>query len=160
MKQIHWKPLIISLAISLGTGGISAWFTRDGMDLYTDMLYKPPLSPPAWLFPIVWTILYILMGIAAYRVYISDAEADAKKSALIYYGVQLIFNFGWTLIFFRWQMYLLAFVWLLLLWYLIFVTMRKFYVIDPIAGYLMVPYLLWVTFAGYLNLAIAMHYIS
>ncbi|MGI6070587.1 MAG: TspO/MBR family protein [Blautia sp.] len=156
MEKIQWKPLLVSLVISLGTGVIGGLLTFDSMKKYEGM-YHPPLAPPGWVFPVVWTILYLLMGIAAYLVYLSDSEE--KYSALRIYGVQLLVNMVWPLLFFRFEAYLLAFTWLILLWYLIKVTTKQFYQIDKTAGKLMVPYLLWVTFAGYLNLAIAVYYL-
>lgn len=129
--------------------------TSNSMEKY-NRLYQPPLAPPGWVFPVVWTVLFILMGIAAYLVYISDA-AD-KKQALILYVIQLVVNAGWSLIFFGLNAYLVAFAWLLLLWYLVFMTLKQFWSINPWAGKLLVPYLVWLTFAGYLNLAIAIHY--
>lgn len=153
--KIKWKPLIISLAISLGTGLLSALLTPHIMDSYQAM-YKPPLSPPGWLFPVVWTILFFLMGIAAYLAAISGKEGS--KEALKYYIVQLVFNLGWSVIFFRFHAYTLAFAWLLMLWYLVYVTAKKFYGLNEEAGKLMIPYLAWLTFAGYLNLLIAIHY--
>lgn len=119
------------------------------------MLNQPPLSPPAWLFPVVWTLLYTLMGIASYLVAVSEKTYRAR-TALTVYGVQLAFNFFWSLIFFNLHAYLFAFVWLVLLWLLIIITTVLFYQISRPAGYLLIPYLLWVTFAGYLNLAIAL----
>ena len=115
---------------------------------------QPPLSPPAWLFPVVWTILYVLMGIASYLVLTSGASTDKNTKALTVYGLQLAVNFFWSIIFFRFSMYLFAFFWLVLLWLLIIVTMVRFYRIKEPAGDLIVPYLLWVTFAGYLNFGI------
>lgn len=156
MNNIKWKPLLISIGISLGTGIFASILTRDSMQQYGNM-YNPPLAPPAWLFPVVWTILYILMGIAAYLVYISDAEG--KERALRTYGFQLAVYFFWTIIFFNFNAYLLAFAWLVLLWYLIFLTIRQFKEIKETAAWLLFPYLLWVTFAGYLNLAIAVYYL-
>ena len=131
-------------------GGASAFFTRDGMQTF-QTLNKPALAPPGWLFPVVWTLLYALMGIASYLVLTSD---KANRFALTIYAVQLIFNFFWSIIFFNLERYLFAFVWLVLLWILIFITTVLFYRISKPAGYLMIPYLLWVTFAGYLNLFI------
>lgn len=156
MKKINWISLVISIAISLGVGAVSAFFTSGSMNQYMNM-YKPPLSPPGWVFPIVWTILFILMGIAAYIIYEADTSAEAKKNALFTYGLQLFVNFGWSIIFFNVNAYWLAFVWLLLLWYLIYSMFKSFSEISRIAGYLIIPYLAWVTFAGYLTLAIALH---
>lgn len=155
MGKIQWKPLMISLLISLGTGAVSAILSQNIMEKY-EALYKPPLSPPGWVFPVVWTILYILMGIAAYLVYVSDTpESD---QAIKLYAVQLVVNAGWSIIFFGFGIYLFAFAWLLLLWYLVFLTAKQFYDINPTAGKLMIPYIIWLTFAAYLNLAIAIHY--
>ncbi len=156
MSKIQIKPLIVSLFISLGAGALGAVLTKDSMEKYRN-LYKPPFSPPGWVFPVVWTILFILMGIAAYLVYISDAPD--KWVALKLYVIQLLLNVGWSVIFFRLNAYQLAFAWLLLLWYMVFLTAKEFYKINTRAGILMIPYLIWLTFAAYLNLAIALHYL-
>lgn len=149
MKK-QWKTLILCIAVPLAVGGLSALLTRDSMATF-NTLTKPALAPPGWLFPVVWTILYILMGIASYQVVISKKPNGA---ALITYGIQLIFNFFWSIIFFDLNMYLFAFIWLIILWLLILRTTIRFYRISELAGILMIPYLLWVTFAGYLNLSI------
>ncbi len=148
--KIQWKRLILCIAIPLAVGGISALLTSSGMETF-QALSKPPLSPPGWLFPVVWTLLYILMGIASYLVL---ASGKPSRSALTFYGLQLLFNFFWSIIFFNLERYLFAFVWLIALWILIFITTVLFYKISKPAGYLMIPYLLWVAFAGYLNLFI------
>ena len=152
--KIKIKPLVTALAVPLLTGTLAALLSRSRMDLF-DTVGKPPLSPPAWLFPVAWTILYVLMGIASYRVFTARAETAKKNRALLYYAVQLGFNFFWTLIFFNLGAYTFAFVWLVALLVLIIITTVKFYGIDRPAAYLMIPYILWVTFAGYLNLGIA-----
>lgn len=146
-----------SLALSLGAGAFAGILTADSMKQYKNM-YHPPLSPPGWVFPVVWTILYILMGVAAWLVWTSDSEE--KRRAMKLYLLQLIANVAWSVIFFGFNAYLVAFAWLLLLWYLIWMTMKEFGKINPTAGRLLLPYLLWVTFAGYLNLAIAVHYLT
>ncbi len=151
MKQ-KWKQLVVCLLIPLAVGALSALLSG-GMEAFSQM-NKPPLSPPGWLFPIVWTILYLLMGFASWLVLISDAPKRKIRHALVVYGIQLAVNFFWSLIFFGAEQYLLAFVWLILLWVLIIWTMVKFYDIRQLAGELLLPYLLWVTFAGYLNFAI------
>lgn len=148
--KIQWKTLVTCLIIPLAIGIISALLTRNNMETF-DLINKPILAPPSWLFPVVWTILYILMGIASYLVFISKKP---NKTALTVYGIQLIFNFFWSIIFFNLELYLFAFIWLVLLWLLIFKTAILFYQISKPAGYLMIPYLLWVTFAGYLNFSI------
>lgn len=115
------------------------------------MLQKPTFAPPGFLFPVVWTILYVLMGIASYLVLTSGKPTG---NALIVYGIQLVFNFFWSILFFNLGLCMFAFLWLVLLWLLILLTTVLFYQILKPAGYLMIPYLLWVTFAGYLNLGI------
>jgi len=150
--KIDWKKLAICVAIPLLVGGLSALLTRNSMEAF-GALNQPPLSPPGWLFPVVWTILYVLMGVASYLV-VTARRSRMTNPALTAYGAQLFFNFFWSIIFFNWQQYLFAFIWLLVLWVLILVTLSRFYRIDKRAGYLLIPYLLWVTFAGYLNLGI------
>ena len=146
------KKRLLSWAIPLAVGGL-ATLLSGGTRLY-QTINQPPLSPPGWVFPLVWTALYIAMGEAAYRVLTSNAGKDRIRKALIAYGVQLFLNFLWPLFFFGGQMYLTAFIILILLWVAIFITTRRFSRIDENAGDLMLPYLLWVTFAGYLNLGV------
>lgn len=148
--KIEWKKLIACIALPLVIGGFSAFLTRGSIETF-ETINKPPLSPPGWLFPIVWTILYVLMGVASYLVLTSGKP---NRTALVVYGIQLVFNFFWSIIFFNLERYLFAFIWLALLWLLILITTILFYRISQPAGYLMLPYLLWVTFAGYLNFAI------
>ena len=148
------KPYVISILIPLAVGGLSAWLIRDGMAQYIDM-EKPPLSPPAMLFPIVWTILFILMGIGSALVYVNrDKNKETAEGALRIYGIQLAVNFFWSIIFFNMQAYLFAFIWLVLLWVLILIMILEFRKISPVAAWLQLPYLLWVTFAGYLTFAV------
>ncbi len=151
--KTDWKKLIIAIAIPLGVGGLSAWLTSDAMESFS-ALKQPPLSPPAKLFPIVWSILFALMGYASYRVWVAITGYEKRRMALTAYGIQLVFNFLWSIIFFNLGEYLFAFVWLAALWILIFITQQRFASIDKIAGYLLWPYLIWVAFAGYLNLGI------
>ncbi len=150
--KFNIKKLILCLAIPLGVGGLSTLLSG-GMFNYQE-LNQPPLSPPGWLFPVVWTVLYLLMGYASYRVLTSDKDAQQVHNALVFYILQLLFNFLWPIVFFRWDAYLAAFIVLLVLWILIAVTIWKFNSIDERAGDLLLPYLLWVTFAGYLNLGV------
>ena len=147
--KIDWKKLLIALAIPLGVGGLSALLTGGGMADYGN-LNQPPLSPPGWLFPVVWTILYLLMGYASYRIWTSNAPG--AKPALKLYFAQLAVNFLWPLLFFGLQWRLAAFWVILLLWVLIYFTIKRFGKIDEIAADLLLPYILWVTFATYLNL--------
>ena len=144
------KTLLLCLAIPLAVGGVSALLSG-GMSGYKS-LNQPPLSPPGWVFPVVWSVLYLLMGYASFRVLKSGKDPQDIRKALIAYGVQLFFNFLWSPVFFGLQWRLTAFFLLIILWIAIYVTMRLFSRIDQKAGDLLLPYLLWVTFAGYLNL--------
>ncbi len=150
--KIDWKKLLISLAIPLAVGGL-ATVLSGGMGSYK-IMNQPPLSPPGWVFPVVWTILYLLMGYASYLVYISGKNPEDIRKALILYGAQLFFNFLWPIVFFGFGWYLTAFFVLVVLWVLIYLTMRRFAAINERAGDLLLPYILWVTFAGYLNLGV------
>ena len=150
--KIDWKKLLLCLALPLAVGGLAALLSG-GMDLYKE-LDRPPLSPPGWVFPIVWSVLYLLMGYASYRVLESGAEPMQIRRAWIFYGLQLAANFLWPLLFFGGQMYLAALLLLTLLWVLIFLTIRAFTEAEELAGDLLIPYILWVTFAWYLNLGI------
>lgn len=151
--KIRWVSLIISLAISLGIGVLSGFLIRDSTSIY-QTLNLPRLAPPPWVFPIAWTILYTLMGISAYLIYESDS--DCRKPALAVYAIQLAVNFVWSLIFFNLQAYLFAFIWLVFLWVLIVIMIRLFYRCSKLAAVLQVPYLFWVTFAGYLSFGVWM----
>ncbi len=152
--QSKIKTFLFFTAIPLLVGTIAGLLTRGSMETFS-RLNQPPLSPPGILFPIVWTILYTLMGIASYLVYTSDATKEEVNNALLIYFLQLAVNFFWSIFFFNFEWYIFSFFWLILLWILIFYTIRLFYPISNTAAYLLIPYLLWVTFAGYLNLGIA-----
>lgn len=150
---INLKRLAVSVLLPLAVGGAAGLITRGSVERYADIA-KPPLSPPGWLFPVVWTILFLLMGIASYLVFTSKESRDAVNTALLVYGIQLVVNFFWSIFFFNFGAYLFSFFWLILLWVLILAVLLLFGRISKAAGYLMLPYLLWVSFAGYLNLAI------
>ena len=147
----NWKTGIISILIALGVGGLAGLLTSRGMQAY-ESAAKPALTPPAAVFPVIWAILYVLMGLGAAIVYSSDAPG--KHTALAVYAAQLLVNFCWSLIFFLAKAYLPAFLWLLVLLVLIVIMIAKFYPIGRTAAYLQLPYLLWVLFAGYLNFMI------
>ncbi len=151
--KINLKTLAVCILIPLAVGLLSAFFTRGNMMLF-DEIVKPPLVPPAWVFPVVWSILYVLMGIASYIVYESNAPRDEIKKALAVYAAQLVVNFFWSIIFFNLRAFLFAFYWLVLLWVLVVATTVLFWQIKKAAGILLLPYLVWVTFAGYLTYAI------
>ena len=128
--------------------------TRDNMNIY-EKINTPPLSPPGWIFPIVWTVLFILMGISSARIYIKGKEEGIDvSSALKTYLWQLGTNFIWSILFFNRQQFFLSFLWIIALWWLIFTMIKQFKKIDPLAAKLQIPYLLWVSFAAYLNWAV------
>lgn len=142
-----------SVVIPLLVGAVAGLLTRGGMEDFM-MLQKPPLSPPAWLFPVAWTILYILMGVASWLVLTSGADEETIDRAQTIYFYQLIVNFLWPIFFFQFQWYLFSFFWLLLLWGLVFIMIRQFAEISRLAAILCIPYLLWLTFAAYLNFGV------
>ncbi len=148
------KPYLISILIALGVGGLSAFLIRENVYIYA-FLRKPPLAPPAILFPIIWTPLYILMGVSSAHIFLQRAAyPDNVFDALLNYTLQLILNFLWSVIFFNMHTYLFAFIWLVVLWTSILKMIFKFSRLDTAAAYLQIPYLLWVTYAGYLNFMI------
>lgn len=150
--RIHVFSLVVAILIPLLVGGFSALLTAEDMKIY-DTLTKPPLAPPGWLFPIAWTILYVLMGIASYLIYTSDTDSVRKRKALMFYAGQLIMNFIWLTLFFTYGQYLIALIWLLIMWVLIIICTIRFFRIRRAAGILMGVLFLWTTFAAYLNLA-------
>ena len=146
-----YKPYIITFAAAFLTALLGGIVTYVNMGRYEDLI-KPPLSPPGYLFPIVWTILYALMAYGAGRIY--SITGTIRTPAIYLYGVQLLFNFGWSLLYFGFGAYLAAFIWLLILWAMVAAMIVLFYRTDRKAGLLQIPYLLWLSFAAYLNLAI------
>ena len=150
------KPYVISILIALAVGGLSALLTKGNMDIY-DQIVKPKLAPPGFIFPIVWSILFVLMGISSAIVYIkAKQQPTVQKTGLGVYALQLVVNFFWSILFFNFQAFLFSFLWLILLWILIVIMIVRFYKLSPLAAYLQIPYLEWVKFAGYLNLMIYM----
>lgn len=147
-RKIDWKALIFFLGYTLLIGGGLGALLGGNMSL--DGLQKPPLAPPAWLFPVAWTILYVLMAVAAYLVYVSH-DID-RQTPLKLYLLQVIVNALWPLFFFRLEWRLFAFVWLLVLLALVALVAWGFRPISKPAFYLLIPYLAWLVFAGYLNL--------
>lgn len=152
--RIHWKPFVFFCTLALGVGALSALLTAASMDLYSEIV-SPPLAPPAVLFPIVWTILYLLMGIGAALVWRARTCApQGSARALRLFALQLCFNFFWSLFFFRLRAFGFSFFWLLCLLLLILFMTVAFWRIRRLSAYLQIPYIVWVSFAGYLNLAI------
>lgn len=150
MKIKNKSALIISILIPLAVGSLSALLSGNTAEYGS--LNKPALSPPSYIFPIVWTILYILMGISSYIIY--ESNHPEKGKALKLYAAQLFFNFFWSIIFFGWSQYFLAFLWLAPLILILIVMIKQFYQISPPAAYLQIPYLVWCLFAAYLNFMI------
>lgn len=148
------RRLIISIAAPLAAGLIGSLFTSPAVKSWYTQINRPSWNPPAWLFAPVWTTLFILMGIAFYLIW-SKKEGIQKKMAQKIYGVQLVLNILWSVFFFGMGDFWLAFGEILVLWVFILLTIVKFWKIDKNAGYLLVPYLLWVSFASFLNFTIA-----
>ena len=151
MNRKKIEQLLISILFPLAAGMI-AGLISSGASMDYQQLIRPPLSPPAVVFPIVWTILYLLMGISAYL--IGNTESAESQKAMKLYFIQLGVNFLWSIFFFNFQWYLFSFVWLIILIILIVMTIKSFYKINKTAAYLMVPYLIWSLFAAYLNFMI------
>ncbi len=153
MASIKKHPLIcaaIAVAIPLAVGFLSSLIAGN-MD---PSIIKPPLSPPDWVFPVVWTILYIMIGIASYIVY---KKSDCLiNDALKAYAYQLFVNFCWPIVFFRFEYFSAAAVVLGVLILLVISNIIEFYKVDKTAGKLLVPYLVWCVFALYLNIGIAL----
>lgn len=152
-EKLYWRSLLAAVALPLAVGTLSSILVGDAVLEYAGM-NKPPLSPPGWIFPAVWTLLYALMGFASWLVYISEASQPRKKRALGLYALQLAVNFVWPLIFFKAMWYLAAFFWLLLLWLLVIACTVRFYCIRRAAAWMLLPYVLWLSFAAYLNLGV------
>lgn len=147
-----YKPIILQVAIALLAGGLASLFGGQTAPLY-ERLEAPPLSPPGWVFPVVWSVLYVLMGVAAGRV-VKSGDMDSGKALTLYY-LQLGINVLWPLFFFRLEWITFAAVWLLLLTVAVCATWRQFREMDTASGWLLVPYLLWCLFALYLNIGFA-----
>lgn len=150
MKKVSIGILILALLIPLLVGGISATLSAQGMAMYGNM-NKPPLSPPPWVFSVAWSILYFMMGLASYFIMVSDVSIRSKAMAMIIYALQLAMNFAWSIVFFNYEAYLMAFIWLMVMWVIVIICAFRFYGINKLAAYLIIPYILWLTFAAYLN---------
>lgn len=151
MSKINVKRLAVSIVIPLAVGIIASFITKDQMEAFSQ-LKQPPLSPPGWLFPIVWTVLYVLMGISSYIVYQKQNTLLSDCQRL--YILQLAANFIWTILFFNLKQYLFSFIWLVLLIFLVARMAICFVTVDRKAAALQIPYVLWICFAAYLNIAI------
>lgn len=146
----NWKTYVFWIALAEGVGGLAALLTRSGVEQYNAVAVKPPLEPPSWVFPVVWAILYALMGISAARVSLTE-NTESRTRGLNLFAVQLAMNFLWSLLFFNYRAYGWALVLLILLWVVIAWMILEFWRADKAAGWLQVPYLIWVSFAIFLN---------
>lgn len=153
MNLKRWKPYIISIGIALCIGLLSALLSAGGMKVYAESVEKPSLTPPGWVFSVVWTVLYVLMGISAVRIWQSK-ESPERSKGLNLYVVQLIVNFFWSLIFFNAQAFGFAVFWLILLFILVLLMFLQFRKVDKRAALLQIPYLLWLILAAYLNIGV------
>ena len=153
MNKNTWKPYLFGILFTEAVGGLAGLLTREATEIYNSTIVKPPLSPPAIVFPIVWAILYALMGIGAARVWMAPLS-PARTRSLRLFLLQLAFNFFWSILFFNFQAFGLAFFWLAVLWILILRMILSFYEVDRLAAWLQLPYLLWVLFAAYLNFGV------
>ena len=150
MKTSKWKAYAFWILLSIAVGALSGWLTREGTRLFSETAAQPPLSPPMWVFPVVWGLLFLLMGVSAARVSLT-LQSEDRSRGLNLFVLQLVVNFFWSLIFFNAQAYGFALLWLILLWILVFLMIRSYFAVDPAAAKLQLPYLLWLTFAAYLN---------
>lgn len=153
MRKHNWKTYAFWIGLTEAVGGLSGWLTREGSQYFNEHVTQPPLSPPGIVFPIVWGILYALLGIGATRVWLAPPSADRQRGLNLYIA-QLVLNFFWSLIFFNAQAYGFAFFWLLALLALVIWMTLTFRKVDPLAAKLQIPYLLWLIFAAYLNLGV------
>ena len=150
MKKINWKRLITITIITFLVGSFFSFLTMNNMSAFKEL--EKPINVPAIIFPIVWSILYLLMSVSCYI--IIESNDKNKDKAVIWYGINLVVNSLWSLIFFGFGTYLLSFIWIILLLIIVIIMMAKFYNIDKKAAYLNIPYILWIIFAGYLNFGI------
>ena len=151
MKRINIPLLIFCIALPLLVGFLSAYFVGEGFVTYQSFT-KPPLSPPSVVFPVVWTILYVLMGISSYLI-LKNKNGDIAF-ALKLYLANLFFNFFWSIIFFKYFEFLLALFWLLALLFIVVWMVIEFKKINSVAAYLNIPYILWLIYAAYLNFGV------
>ena len=153
-ENIDLKLIIKNLAIPLLVGIFSSFATRSANEEFTATAVQPAFTPPPWIFPVAWTILYILMGISAYLIETTDYNTGKKNQALIVYYISLFFNFCWSFIFFSFRQYLFAFIWLIILLALVVIYTVKYFKINKVASVVNIPYILWLIFAGILNLSV------
>jgi len=152
MKVNQPGKLIASILLPLGIGGIAGMFTTEAIPGWYASLNQPSFNPPNWVFGPVWTTLYIIMGISLYLIWKMEAGKERNR-AIFVFMVQLLLNFFWSFFFFYFKMIGVALIDIVALWIMIVVILFRFYKLKPIASYINIPYLLWVTFATALNVA-------
>ena len=150
MNKKPWKTYVLWIAICEAVGFLAGILTRQGTKIYAQTAIKPPLTPPGWLFPVVWVVLYALMGIGAARITLTPSSAGRSRG-LNLMVTQLVVNFFWPLLFFNAGAYGFALLWLLVLWGLVLWMILVWRKVEPLAAWLQIPYLLWLSFAVYLN---------
>lgn len=150
MNKSQIFKLIASLALPLGLGAIAGLFTAGAVPEWYATLNRPSFSPPNWVFGPVWTTLYLIMGFSLFLIW-KQSASKARNIAIFAFLFQQILNFAWSFIFFYFNMIGLALIEIILLWISIVIMLVLFYKIKPIAAYINIPYLLWVTFATILN---------
>ena len=150
MNKKPWKTYVLWIAICEAVGFFAGILTRQGTKIYAQTAIKPPLTPPGWLFPVVWVVLYALMGIGAARITLAPSSAGRSRG-LNLMVTQLVVNFFWPLLFFNAGAYGFALLWLLLLWGLVLWMILVWRKVETLAAWLQIPYLLWLSFAVYLN---------
>lgn len=155
MHKSAWKLYVFWILCIEALGALSGFLSRDGVKIYNASIAKPLLSPPSIVFPIVWGILFLLLGISCARIYLAPASG-ARARSLLAFSIQMAFNFFWSILFFNLQNFGFAFFWLLALWGCILWMILSFRKVDLPAAWLQAPYFLWVTFAGYLNFGVWM----
>ena len=153
MKTTRWKAYLGGILLTEAAGWLVGWLNRAGIQAYQLGVVKPPLTPPAWVFPVVWVVLYALMGIGAARMLLAR-PSSMRAQALLVYAAQLVVNLLWVAIFFQMQNYGFALFWITVLWLLIVCMIYTFWMVDRLAAVLQIPYLIWVSFAIYLNLGV------
>ena len=153
-KRIKIFKLIISILVCQGTGAIGSLFTSPAISTWYATIQKPSFNPPNWIFAPVWILLFLLMGISLYLIWSKGFKHKGTKTALFIFFVQLILNILWSILFFGLQSPLFAFIGIIILWFAILLTIISFYKVSKIAAYLLMPYIIWVSFASVLNFSI------
>lgn len=154
VTKIKILPLVLSVGVCFLAAGIGSVFTTSAIDTWYTTLQKPVFNPPSWIFGPVWTLLYLVMGISLYIFWNTKTNAKEKRQGLSLFFVQLALNVLWSILFFGLKSPIAAFFGIILLWLVIFLTIKNFLQISKAAGWLLIPYIAWVSFAAVLNLSI------